>query len=68
MCLDYENCKCWEKLVDKLIEEFTENFDKVKIAEMSLFDHKNECVCSYTIFSYLVCNSLNSQYWNWCLL
>ena len=68
VCLDYENCKCWEKLVDKLIEECTENFDKVKIAEMALFDHKNECVCSYTIFSYLGCNSLNNQHWNWCLL
>ena len=52
--LDYENCKFRKKLVDKLIErssaeECTENIDEVKIAEMALFDHGKECVCSYTI-------------------
>ena len=26
--LDYENCKCRKKLVDKLIEECSENIDK----------------------------------------
>ena len=29
--LDYENCKCKKKLVDKLIEECSENIDEVKI-------------------------------------
>ena len=62
--LDYENCKCKKKLFDKLIEcnsvecnsierssseECTENIDKIKIAEMALFEHGNECVCFYTI-------------------
>ena len=28
--LDYENCKCRKKLVDKLVEECTENIDKVE--------------------------------------
>ena len=47
--LDYENCKCRKKLVDKLIgrssgEECTENNDEVKIAEMTLFEHGKECV------------------------
>ena len=46
--LDYENCKCRKKLVDKLVErssteKCTENIDEVKIAD------ENECVCSYTI-------------------
>ena len=46
--LDYENCKCRKRLVDKLVEnsyteECTENIDEVKIAD------ENECVCSYTI-------------------
>ena len=27
--LDYENCKCRTKLVDKLVEECTENIDEV---------------------------------------
>ena len=52
--LDYENCKFRKRLVDKLVErssaeECTENIDEVKIAGMALFEHGNECVCSYTI-------------------
>ena len=39
--LDYENCKCRKKLVDKLVEECTENIDEVKIAGMTLFEHEN---------------------------
>ena len=33
--LDYENCKCRKKLVDKLVAECTENIDEVKIAEIT---------------------------------
>ena len=47
--LDYENCKCRKKLVDKLVEECTENIDEVKIAGMALFEHRSECICSYAI-------------------
>ena len=47
--LDYENFKCQKKLVDKLVEGCTEKIDEVKIAEMALFEHGNECLCSYTI-------------------
>ena len=47
--LDYENCKCRKKLVDKLIEECTKNIDEAKIADMVLFEHRSECVCSCTI-------------------
>ena len=35
--LDYANCQCRKKFVDKLVEERTENIDKVKIAGMALF-------------------------------
>ena len=48
--LDYENCKSRKKLVDKLIEECTENIDEVKIAEKALLEHGNECVYSYKIY------------------
>ena len=47
--LDYVNCKCRKKLVDKLVEECTENIDEVKIAWMTLFEHENECVCPYKV-------------------
>ena len=47
--LDYENCKCRKKLVDKLVEECTENVEEVKIAGMALIEHGNECACFYTV-------------------
>ena len=35
--LDYSNCKCMKKLFHKLVEECTENIDKIEIAsEMSI--------------------------------
>ena len=48
--LDYKNCKCTKKLV----AEYTENIDEVKIAEITSTElhssvHENVCVCSYTI-------------------
>ena len=33
---DHGNCKCRKKLVDKVVEEFTENIDEIKIARMAL--------------------------------
>ena len=46
---DYENCTCGKKLVEKLAEECTENVDEAKLTGIALFEHGNECVCSYTI-------------------
>ena len=48
--LDYENCKCRKRLVDKLVEECNENIDEAKLTEIALFEHKNECACYYTVF------------------
>ena len=47
--LDYENCKCRKRLVDRLVEEYAENIDEAKLTEVALFEHVNECVCSYTV-------------------
>ena len=47
--LDYENCKCRKNLVNKLVEECTENVEEVKNAWMALFEHANECVCFYAV-------------------
>ena len=33
--LDYKNCKCRKKLVDKLVEECTENVEEVKLAKIT---------------------------------
>ena len=48
--LDYENFKCRKMLVDKLVEECNEYIDEAKLTERALFEHKNKCVCSYTVF------------------
>ena len=40
--LDYENCKCKKKLVDKLVEECTENVKETRLVENK---HKNKCSC-----------------------
>ena len=48
--LDYENCKYRKRLVDILVEECNENIDEAKLTEIALFEHKNECVCYYTVF------------------
>ena len=42
------------KLVNKLAEECTENIDEVKIVEMALFDHGNDCKSSCTIYVVLI--------------
>ena len=36
--LDYPNCKCRKRLIDKLVEECTESIDEVKIAKITLME------------------------------
>ena len=33
--LDYENCKCREKLVDKLVEKSTKNIEETRLVEIT---------------------------------
>ena len=40
--LDYENCKCRKKLVDKLIDECTESIEGVKLPKITLTENKSE--------------------------
>ena len=40
--LDYENCKCRKKLVDKMVEEeCSKNIDEAKLTGIALFEHGN---------------------------
>ena len=48
--LDYENCKCRKKLVDKLVEECTENVDEAKITEIT----ENKCKSLCTIYVVII--------------
>ena len=40
--LDYENCKCRKKLVDKLAEECTKNFEEVKLTKVTPAEDENK--------------------------
>ena len=44
--LDYENCKCRKKLVDKLVEECTETNNEVKLTKITLVESRNKHKCS----------------------
>ena len=63
--LDYKNCKCRNKLVDKLLEECSENIDVnemlynetldvISLNTIPLNVHKNVCN-SCTIYSIICC-------------
>ena len=50
--LDYKICKCRKKLVDKLVEEWTENIDEVKIASKKEYKNKcSSCILYIVLFS-----------------
>ena len=56
--LDYKNCKCWKKLVDKLTEECTENIDEVEIASENR--HKKKCSsCTLYIVLFSIIFTIN---------
>ena len=52
--LDYENCKCRKRLVDKLVEKCTENVEEVNLAKITPAEHRNMCKCSCTIYAVLI--------------
>ena len=43
--LDYENCKCRKKLVDQLVDEYTETVAEVKIAKITLAENEIRYKC-----------------------
>ena len=53
--LDYENSTCRKKLVDKLIEQCTENIDEVKIASENKHGIKcSSCILYIVLFSIIL--------------
>ena len=44
--LDYENCKCRKKLIDKLVEECNETVEEVKLAKITSVEDENKHKCS----------------------
>ena len=50
--LDYENCKCRNKLVDKLVEECTKTVEEVILAKITSAKIENLCKFSSHILCY----------------
>ena len=52
--LDYENCKCRKRLIDKLVDECTETVEGVKPAIITLAENENSYKCnSCTVYTVL---------------
>ena len=75
--LDYENCKCRKKLVDKLVDECTETVEEVKLAKITLGENENSCKCSsctlyivLMIVVFTICARITTYfvYYNWSLV
>ena len=50
--LDYENCKCTKRLVDKLIEEYYENIEESSLTKINSTKCKrNSCILYIVLFS-----------------
>ena len=51
--LDYSNCKCRKKLVDKLVEECSDNIEKTKLhsAEKENKHKYSSCIVYIVLFS-----------------
>ena len=47
--LDYSNCKCRKKLVDKLVEDCTENIEETRLVEKASSKNENKHTCSSCI-------------------
>ena len=51
--LDYENCKCRKRLVDKLIEECNENIEETSLIKINSVKCKsNSCILYIVYFQY----------------
>ena len=47
--VDYENCKCRKRLIDKLVEECGENVDQSKLTKIGIAENENSYKCSSCI-------------------
>ena len=43
--LDYENCKCKKKIVNKLVEECTETFEEMKLTKVTSAENESVGRC-----------------------
>ena len=75
--LDYENCKCSKKSVDKLVDECTETVEELKLAKIAVAENENNYKCNsctvyivlmivfFTVFTGI---TIYFVYYNWSLI
>ena len=75
--LDYENCKCRKKLVDKLIDECAETIDEMKLANITFTENENNYECGscivyivLMIVAFIISTGITVYlvYYNWSLI
>ena len=75
--LDFENCKCRKKLVDKLTDECTETIEEGKLAEITLFENENNykynscriyIVLIIEVITIFIGITMYFVYYNWSLI
>ena len=69
--LDYENCKCRKKLVDKLIDECTETIEEIKLAKINFAENENGkkySSCKVYIVLMIAIFTIHFVYYNWSLI
>ena len=62
--LHYEKCKCRKKLVDKLVEEWSENIDENEMISVILNDYRIVCG-SCTIYIVLFAIAFFNNHWHY---
>ena len=65
--LDYKNCKCSKRLVNKLVEKCNENIDEVKLTKITPAENEDNCKHNFLIVHCVVFNVFYNHCWNWCL-
>ena len=74
--LDYKNCNCRKKLVDKLIDECTETIEEEKLANITIFKNdsceRSSCiiyiVLMIIVFTIFIGITVYLAYYNWSLI
>ena len=66
--LDYKNCKCRKRLVDKLIEECNENIEETSLIKINSTKCKsNSCILYIVLFSiFFAINIVIATYFVYC--
>ena len=71
--LDYKNCKCRKKLVDKLIDECTETSEEETLANITIFENRHTSYIVYIVLMIVIYTTFTGitvylVYYNWYLI